>query len=167
MDWPPDPKSWLEYPAECLWYLIPGLLYHAAILLASPLLIAIVRVLTRYRPRSSTTLIFQGYLLLAAMIVNGVWSCAVWGHLYWSVDYTADFSVFLPITTNQIEYSWEQIAGGLNGITLTQLNVIWAIFAASAWLLSFVATWLTIRIKPSFNPNQTPPCSRKTCPSTS
>jgi hypothetical protein len=79
------------------------------------------------------------------MLVNGLWSCFIWGHLYWSVDYTSDFSAFIPITSGQIDYSWgPEMSGGLNGITLLQLNLIWAVFAVSAWTLAFFATRWTI-----------------------
>jgi hypothetical protein len=98
-----------------------------------------------FRPRISTLMIFQAYLLISSMIVNGFWSCIIWGKLYWSVDYTSDFSVFIPIRRSQIEYSWSaEMAGGLNGVTLTQLNLVWALFAISAWVLAFLATRWTI-----------------------
>ncbi len=73
---------------------------------------------------------------------------AVWGNLYWSVDYTADYSVFYPITPGLIDYSWgSEMSGGLNGVTLTELNMLWAILAASAWLLAFAATRWTTRFR--------------------
>mgnify|MGYP007092108871 CR=1 FL=1 len=98
-----------------------------------------------FRPRISTVMIFQAYLLISSMIVNGFWSCIIWGKLYWSVDYTSDFSVFMPIRRSQIEYSWSaEMAGGLNRVTLTQLNLVWALFAISAWVLAFLATRWTI-----------------------
>ncbi len=145
MNWPPDPKSWSEFPTECLWYLLPGGLFHV---IASPIILGIMLTYGRFayfRPKISTLMIFQAYLLIFSMIVNGLWSCAIWGKLYWSVDYTSNFSVFMPIRNSQIDYSWSpEMAGGLNGITLTQLNLIWAIFAISAWILAFLATRWTI-----------------------
>jgi hypothetical protein len=146
MNWPPDPKSWFEYPSECLWYLMPGIVVHVGALILSLIAVATFRAFKCRTPRVATILIFQGYLLFAAMLVNGFWSCAIWGHLYWSVDYTADFSVFYPITRGQIEYAWgPEMSGGLNGITLGGLNVVWTIHATVAWMLAFVATRLTTR----------------------
>jgi hypothetical protein len=98
-----------------------------------------------FQPKISNLMIFQSYLLISSMIVNGFWSCAIWGKLYWSVDYTSDFSVFMPIRSSQIDYSWSpEVAGGLNGVTLTQLNLVWASFAISAWILALLATRWTI-----------------------
>ncbi len=146
MNWPPDPKSWFEFPLECLWYLFPGLVAHLTALVVSLLVFALLRCFKCRLPRLSTLILFQGYLLLAAMLANGFWSCAVWGNLYWSVDYTSDFSAFFPISSDQIEYSWgPQLTGGLNGITLSQLNAVWASFILGAWLLAIGATWWTLR----------------------
>jgi hypothetical protein len=147
MNWPPAPKSWFTYPVECLWYLFPGIVFHVVALVLSVIVVVTFRAFKCRTPHVATILIFQGYLLLAAMHVNGFWSCAVWGRFYWSVDYTADFSVFYPITHRQIENTWgPQMSGGLNGITLGELNVMWAIHATVAWLLAFFATRWTIHL---------------------
>ncbi len=51
----------------------------------------------------------------------------------------------MPIRRSQVEYSWSgEMAGGLNGVTLTQLNLVWTLFALSAWVLAFLATRWTI-----------------------
>jgi hypothetical protein len=148
MNWPPDPKHWSEFPVECLWYLLPGGLFHV---IAFPILLGLMMI-TAWKgilqPRISTLMIFQGYLLISAMIMNGLWSCIIWGKLYWSVDYTSDFSVFMPIRRSQVEYSWgPEMSGGLNGITLTHLNLVWLGFAILAWVLAVVATrWTTTKL---------------------
>lgn len=160
MTWPPDPKSWLEYPAECLWYLMPGIFLHLTALLLSLIAITLFRAFKVWTPRITTILIFQAYLLLAAMLVNGVWSCAIWGHFYWSVDYTADFSVFYPITRQRIEYSWPpDMSGGLKGITLGELRFFWFVHAFIAWLVAFLATRWTIRTEPLIS--RTMPCKNQ------
>ena len=149
MNWPHDPKSWLDFPTECLWYLLPGLVFHA---IGFIVVLFIVMILGWFRiqwPRLSTLMIFQLWLLISAMIVNGIWSCTIWGNLYWSVDYTSDFSVFMPIRRWQVEYSWgPEMSGGLNGITLTQLNLVWTIFAISAWMIALFATrWTCTKLR--------------------
>jgi hypothetical protein len=148
MHWPPDPKSWSEFPQECFWYLIPGVVWHILALIISVIGIGALRMLTSYRPRFSTVFLFQGYLLAAAMLMNGAWSSLVWGRFYWSIDYTSDFSAFMPIIRNQIEGSWGPIySSGLKDISLTQLNLIWLIFALGAWLLALVTTrWTCNRL---------------------
>ena len=148
MDWPPNPKTWSDFPTECFWYLLPGLLVHAFFLALSLAIIGLIPFHKRRNFSFFNALTLQGYLLLTAMLMNGFWSCAVWGNLYWSVDYTADFSVFYPITKNVINYSWgSDMTGGLDGISLNQLNIIWAAFTATAWALAFTATFYTTRYR--------------------
>lgn len=166
MNWPHDPKSWLEFPLECLWYLLPGAVFHIVALIAGIAGFSVGRLLGWRLPRFSTLVIFQSYLLLASMIVNGFWSCTVWGSLYWSVDYTADFSVFMPITRGQIDYSWSpEIVGGLNGVTLTQLNLVWALFALSAWIIALLATRWTISRRRNRIGEQAVGCNRRSASS--
>jgi hypothetical protein len=147
MNWSHDPKSWLDFPAECVWYLMPGVVFHAIGFIVSLVVIMVLDWFRYHQLRLSALMIFQAYLIIFAMIANGIWSCIVWGNLYWSVDYTSDFSVFMPIRRSRVEYSWgTEMAGGLNGITLTQLNLVWALFAVSAWIIAFFATrWTCTR----------------------
>ena len=166
MNWPHDPRSWFEFPAECLWYLLPGVLFHV---IAFPILLGLMMVLGWFgifRPRISTLILFQAYLLASAMIANGIWSCAVWGRLYWSVDYTSDFSTFMPITRRQIESSWgPDMAGGLNDITLAQLNLVWLAFAALVWILAMLATSWTISARRKQTGEQVVRCNRRSASS--
>lgn len=141
MNWPPGPKNWFDFPVECFWYLLPGMVFHILALVASFAGIVAIRKMSAFRPRFSTAIIFQVYLLIAAMIANGFWSCVIWGRLYWSVDYISDFSVFIPMIRNQVEGSWgPHYSSSLNGITLTELNMVWLASAIGAWLLAFTAT---------------------------
>ena len=156
----------MEFPVECFWYLLPGGLLH---IIAFPVFAAghsILRLAKCRRPRLVTVMVFQGYLLIAAMIANGIWSCAVWGRLYWSVDYTSDFSVFIPMFQSQIEYSWGlDMSGGLNGITLSQLNWVWFVFAAAVWILAFIATRFTINARRKQTGEQAVGCNRRSASS--
>lgn len=146
MIWPPDPKSWSEFPAECFWYLLPGIAFHILAVVLSSIGIRAIRSVSRYRPKFSTAMIFQGYLLIAAMIANGIWSCVIWGRFYWSIDYTADFSVFMPFVRNQVTGGWSATYyNSLNGVSLTELNMFWLIFALGAWTAAFFATRWKIR----------------------
>ena len=151
MNWPPTPKSWIDFIPECLWYLMPNGILHLAIFILSATLFGIMwRCGVRRLPRFRSLLLFQVYLLLCAMFMNGIWSCTIWARLYWSVDYTSDFSPFYPITSGLIHYSWsEKMTGGLNGISLTTLNGVWLIFALLTWILAVLLTRFTLtRIHP-------------------
>lgn len=144
--WPPDPKSWTEFPIECFWYLMVGIVVHGIAVILSVGGAMIVRWIGWRRPSIGNLLLFHLYLLGSAMIANGVWSCTIWGRLYWSVDYVADFSPFFPIFQGLIDYSWGKgYSGGLNGISLFQLNCVWFAFAVTVWGCALIATKWTTR----------------------
>lgn len=146
MNWPPESKSWLEFPSECLWYLVPGVVHHIVALVATLAFMSLLRRVWKNQPRISTILYFHGYLLMVAMIANGLWSCAVWGNHYWSVDYISDFSVFFPISRATIKHSWgSEMSGGFNGVTLAELNLIWVGFGVGVWLIALALTLWTER----------------------
>lgn len=147
MNWPPTPYTWSEFIPECLWYLLPDGILHVAIFILSAVIFGIMwRCGVRRLPRFGTLALFQAYLLLIAMIMNGFWSCTIWGRLYWSVDYVSDFSPFYPITSGVIHYSWsEKITGGLNGISLMTLNGVWLVFSSLTWILAALLTRFTLK----------------------
>src|SRR5262245_60358449 len=102
---------------------MPGVVIHGIALGLTLLVAKTLGALGWRRPRTRSILIFHGYLLIAAMVANGFWSCLVWGRYYWSVDYLVDFSAFMPIFPNQVRGSWGPgYDSALNGISLTQLN---------------------------------------------
>lgn len=137
MNWPHQPSSWSSFPAECAWYLFPGLLLH---LIAFALSIPFLRhfFLSRGSARSmKTALVFHASLLGSAMLANGLWSCLVRGRFYWSTDYISDFSAFYPITQGVLDATFGDKAGSLNGISLASLNGIWMTFAILVWFTAF------------------------------
>ena len=141
MDWPPDPNHWGALPHECLWYLPLGASLHGTALLVTLVIWAILRIAGWWKLRLFGLLLFHTSLLLCAMLANGIWSCTVWGRLYWSVDYVSDFSPFYPIRQSVVDYSWgAEMTGALNGITLTQLNLWWLLFAVLTWTLALMLT---------------------------
>lgn len=146
MNWRPTPKNWSEFIPECLWYLMPEGILHVAIFFLSAVLFGMMwRCGVRGLPRFGSIALFQVHLLWIAMIMNGIWSCAIWARLYWTVDYTSDFSPFRPISSNLIHYSWgEKMTGGLNGISLLTLNAVWLIFALFTWILAALLTRFTL-----------------------
>ena len=143
MNWPPSTKSWVEFIPECFWYLFPGLFYHIVAILLTLGLYFVFTFTPIKLPRLRSVLLFHTCLIITAMLANGIWSCTIWGNYYWTVDYTSDFSAFTPIARVQIDYSWgEDITGGLNGVSLVQLNQIWLGFVAFTWLAAFGLTFL-------------------------
>lgn len=146
MNWPPPSKTWAEFPLECLWYLMPGVFNHITFLVGTLILFWLLCLLRLKPLELKTILFFQGFLLLFAMLANGFWSCAIFGRFYWSVDYTSDFSVFHPISRGLIDYSWgENMSGGLRGVDLWELNLIWAGFNLTVWSAALASTIFAVR----------------------
>lgn len=124
---------------------MPGLLVHLFFLLLSLVLMGLLSFSKLKMPEVKTVLLFHGFLLVFAMLANGVWSCSVWGNLYWSVDYTSDFSAFYPITRGVIDYSWgEEMSGGLRDVSLTELNFVWFGFVLVVWAAGLAATYFLL-----------------------
>jgi hypothetical protein len=77
--------------------------------------------------------LFLGLLLLVGSVANGLWSCLVWGRLYYSTDYVFDFSAFWPITQWTIDAPFGTERGQLLGVSLFQVQLVWLLFAAGTW----------------------------------
>ena len=129
------PHGWNEFFEECLWYFVPLGAVHIAAFFAGSLVIAALSwrrrgILMRRIRRFG---LFLALLLAAGSIFNGVWSCAVWGRLYYSTDYVLDFTPFWPITQSVIDTPFGDQRGRLFGVTLTQLNMVWLLFSLGTW----------------------------------
>jgi hypothetical protein len=145
MNWPYQPCPWVQFPLECGYYLMFGQFVHAFMAgVALGLLFLIKRVLKR-GPSYKAFIVFNIALLGVAMGFNGVWSCTVWGKYYWSTDYVADFSPFYPISQGVIDARFGNLVGALNGISLEELNRIWAWFAGGTWLMAALLTLFICR----------------------
>lgn len=71
--------------------------------------------------------------LLVAAFFNGLWSCSVWGWLYYSIDYVSDYSPFWPISQSVIDDHFGDRHGELFGVSLFQLQLVWLLFAIGTW----------------------------------
>jgi hypothetical protein len=131
----------LWYPVECFWYWFPlGLIVHGALFLAGFFVIGAVSLFRHghFRQRFSRWAVFNLSFFVTAGLVNGIWSCSIFGRLYWSTDYVSDFSPFWPITQGILDARFGDQVGGLLGISLLQLQALWLVFAVCAWVLSYV-----------------------------
>ncbi len=131
----PEPDSMAELPTECLWYFVPMSVVHFGVFLLSFLVMAVLLrkergVLGRCARRLA---LFIGLLLITGSLFNGLWSCLVWDRLYDSTDYVFDFTPFWPITRGVIDTPWGGERGGLMGVSLFQLQLVWLLFAAGTW----------------------------------
>ena len=88
--------------------------------------------------RAERLALFLGILLGVGSVANGLWSCSIWGKLYYSTDYLFDFSPFWPITQKLIDAPFGDTRGRLLGISLSRLQFIWLLFAAATWIITIV-----------------------------
>jgi hypothetical protein len=82
--------------------------------------------------------LFMGILLAVGSIFNGVWSCLIWGRLYFSTDYVFDFSPFWPITQKVIDAPFGDMRGELLSASLLQLQLGWLLFATGTWAVTIL-----------------------------
>ena len=75
--------------------------------------------------------VFHQFFFLSAALFHTIWSCTIWGNLYFSTDYVVDFLPFLPILPRVIEAGFAHYESGWinHGLSLVHLNLIWAAFA--------------------------------------
>jgi hypothetical protein len=132
------PHSWSEFPAECMLYItIMGLLHLIIFVFGCLLLVAgAIKQRDGFLRRVGRFGLFMLVLLIVGSIFNGIWSYAVWGRLYFSADYTFDFSPFWPITQKVIDASFGDKHGELFGVSLFQLQLVWLFFAAGTWAIT-------------------------------
>jgi len=143
MDWPHESTPWLSFPVECFWYFLPGIVPHFIFFSLSLLIFsAFAGFTSTQKPNLSLqhVLVFQFVFLIVTLITNGLWSCLVFGNLYWSADYTSDYSPFYPIFRQVIEAKFGNQIGALNNINLLQLNLVWCLFLSFNWGASLLLT---------------------------
>jgi hypothetical protein len=142
----------LSYPVECFWYWFPlGVIFHGVFFLAGVIAIGTVSIFRRghFREWFIRWSLFSVSFFVVAGLLNGVWSCVIFGRLYWSADYVSDFSPFRPITQGVLDARFGEEVGGLLGVSLHQLQAIWLLFAITAWSSGF-ALYRLIRRRHGF-----------------
>jgi hypothetical protein len=112
-----------------------GMVYGAVFLVGCIVLLFLrPRGLTEYVLRVKKLGIFLLILLPVGDFFGCVWGEIVWGRFYLSTDYcNCDFLPFWPITQGVIDAPFGNDPHGLIGVTLTQLNLIWLVFAIATW----------------------------------
>jgi len=101
----PRPIPWNEFPAECLWYLVPMSVVHLVVFIVVCSLLAILswRQANKMFRRIGRFGLFMILLLLVGALFNGFWSCTVYGRFYRSSDYVFGFIPFWPLTDIWVE----------------------------------------------------------------
>ena len=145
------PYSWSEFPLECgIYFVFMGVL-HLALFAIGCLIFAVLAIRQRGRifRRVGRLGLFLGLLLAIGSVTNGLWSCLVWGRLYYSTDYVFDFSVLWPIKQGVIDAPFGDMRGQLFGVSLFQLQLVWLLFAAGTWTASILLYRLICRRPPA------------------
>jgi hypothetical protein len=129
------PHQWSDFPAECLFYLVPMSIAHLAAFVVGVFVIAALALKQpgKFFIRVGRLGLFLVLLLVVGSLMNGLWSCLVWGRFYYSTDYVFDFSPVWPITQRLIDMPFGDQRGQLFGITLAQLQLVWLAFALGTW----------------------------------
>ena len=135
------PHSWSDFPVDCMWYFVVMGVLHLAIFVVGVLVIAALAIKQRrdFIKRVGRFGLFMGLLLIVGSVINGVWSCAIWGRLYFSTDYIFDFSPFWPITQKLIDARFGDKQGQLIGVSIFQLQLIWLLFAITTWAATIIS----------------------------
>jgi hypothetical protein len=139
-----QPISWSEFPDECLGYFMSMGILSVVALGAVCIVFAVLAVWQRgtFLRRAVHFALFAILLSTASALFNALWSCLIWGHLYFSTDYLVDFFPFWPITQRVIDAEFGGMRGQLLGVSLFQVQLVWLLFASGTW----TATILFYRI---------------------
>src|ERR1043166_3494406 len=131
----PHPIPWTEFPTECFYYLCFMSVVHLVALGVGSAILAALSSKQRGAKlrRIRRFALYNGLLLLVGSIFNGLWSCLIWDRLYDSTDYVFDFIPFLPIGHWALDRPWGDERGRLLGVSLSQLQLVWLLFAAGTW----------------------------------
>ena len=121
--------------ALCYLFLV-GIVYAAAFLV-----VCIVAVILQPRPvknllqRWMKPGIFMAILLFIGDVYGLIWGYVVLGRFYLSADYCGiDFLPFLPVIQMSRDPSFPNSPAGLiHGSTLSQIYLLWLIFALATW----------------------------------
>jgi hypothetical protein len=145
------PYSWSGFPLEFgIYFEFMGIL-HLALFSVGCLIFAVLAIRQRgkFLGRVGHLALFLGLLLVIGSVANGLWSCSVWGRLYYSTDYVFDFSAFWPITQGLIDETFGDMRGQLFGVSLFQLQIVWLLFATGTWAATILLYRLVCRRPPA------------------
>ena len=153
----PVPIPWSNFPAECLWYLVPMSVFHLAAFVVGCIVLA---VLARWQPgtfrrRVGRFGLFMILFLLVGSFFNGLWSCLIYGRFYSSSDYVFGFIPFWPLYKQWVEMPDRH--GHLMSVPLS-LHILWFLFTAGTWGITVILYRLICRRQP---PNRAARNSRR------
>lgn len=128
--------SIIEAPLEALLYasffgLVHAIIAGAGLVIGIPLLRHGWR---RYLIFAGAFVVFNICFLVTSAIMNAIWSCTIWGRVYFSTDYVVDFNPFYPISQAWIEVPFGDVEGKIfPGFSIVHVRAAWFVFAFAAW----------------------------------
>ena len=131
-----------------LWFmgLVHAVVVEAVLLFATPLFFVRRRA---YLVFVRGFFVFNILLLCVSVMLNALWSCTIWGNLYFSTDYVVDFIPVWPITQHRIDFAFNDTPGQiLHGLSIWHVRAVWLAFAFAAWA---VTAFLYSRIRRIWN----------------
>lgn len=90
-------------------------------------------------PSTWNLTLFMILLLGFGVIAEVVWSTCVWGRFYHSTDLVVSYIPFIPITRHELDFEFAGQRGSLNGVSLTQVNLIWFAVSLVVWVSAVVS----------------------------
>jgi hypothetical protein len=126
---------WGGFAEECMIHVLFMGVFYLVVFAAVCIVLAALAVWQRgtFLRRAVHFGLFAILLLTAGALFNGLWSCMVWGRLYFSRDYVLDFSPLWPVSQSVIDAPFGNMRGQLLGVSLFQLQLVWLFFAAGTW----------------------------------
>jgi hypothetical protein len=124
-----------SYLSECLVYFKVMIILHFCAFFVGCLVLLLLnkRSLRDSVERVIRLGLFIGLLLIVSSLFNGLWSCLIFDHFYYSTDYIVDFTPFYPVTLVAHSPKVIDIYGRPFGTTFVTINIIWFLFTLCTW----------------------------------
>jgi hypothetical protein len=92
--------------------------------------------------RMARLALFIALFLIVGSLLNGLWSCLIYGNFYGSADYVFGFVPFWPPTDSFIET--RDAGGNFTGVSFA-VQIAWLIFSAATWAVAVLIYRLILR----------------------
>src|SRR5688572_8372038 len=129
------PHDWNDFFVECLYYFVPLSVVHIAAFIAGSLVIMALS--RRNTPglfrRIRRFGLFLALLLVAGSLFNAESRCVLSVILYLRTNNNLDSIPSRPTTQRVVGRPFWYLPGQLFGITVSQLNFVWLLFALGTW----------------------------------